>query len=168
MQLNNDHMLKKLTGLMVACLLFTVAVAQQNSKAIAPFKIQLVNKNYYTYKELKKNTPSLLVYFSPTCEHCNTFVKELLKHKDVIASKQIVLITYLPVEELKPFVATFGLDKYANIHTGTEGYTFIVRKYYNVERFPFVAVYDKQLQLKKVLPYSEDAAKTVSEVLRLW
>jgi hypothetical protein len=77
------------------------------------------------------------------------------------------MVTYLPLDELKPFVSEFNLNKYSTIKVGTEGYSFVVRKYYNVERFPFIAVYDKQIQLKKILPYSENASANVAQVMKL-
>jgi hypothetical protein len=71
-------MYKKLVGVIIASCMFLFVTAQQNKAAIAPFKIEQANGKFYTYKELKKNMPAVLVYFSPTCEHCKVFVKELL------------------------------------------------------------------------------------------
>lgn len=159
-------MISRTLAVLFTCCISFIAVAQ-TTKAIAPFSIEQVNHKTFTYKQLKPNTPTVLVYFSPTCEHCKDFVKELLKQK-TLASKQIVLVTYLPVEELKPFADEFKLNKYSTIKTGTEGYTFLVRKYYDVQRFPFIAVYDKQLQLKKILPYTEDGKKAVAQLVKLW
>jgi thioredoxin-related protein len=167
--MNDAVMCKKIISLTIASFLFLFVAAQQNTKtAIAPFSIEQANGKTFTYKELKKNIPATLIYFSPTCDHCKEFLKDLLQHKKELATKQIVMVTYLPVNELKPFVTEFNLEKYNNIKVGTEGYTFIVRKYYNVERFPFVAVYNSNLQLKKILPYSEDASKTVAQLVKFW
>jgi hypothetical protein len=172
-RLNDTSMYKKYLGLTIASLLFLFVSAQQpaqqnNKTGIAPFSIEQVNGKIYTYKELNKNIPTVLVYFSPTCDHCKVFLKDLLQHQKELKSKQIVMVTYLPVNELKPFVTEFNLEKYSNIKVGTEGYSFVVRKYYNVERFPFIAIYNSNLQLKKILPYSEDAGKTVLQIMKLW
>lgn len=137
------------------------------NKNIAPFKIQMLSGQQFTYQQLQKDKPVVLVYFSPTCDHCKNFTKALLQHEKELASKQIVMVTYLPVAELKPFIDSFHLDKYPNIKVGTEGYTFIVQKYYNVQRFPFVVLYDKQIQLENILPYSENVDATVSQILKM-
>lgn len=159
-------MISRVIVVIFSCCISFFAIAQ-TSKKIAPFSIKQVNHKTYTYKQLKQNTPTVLVYFSPTCDHCKAFLKQLLKQKG-LASKQIVLVTYLPVEELKPFVDEFKLNHYSNIKTGTEGYSFTVRKYYDVQRFPFIAAYDKQLLLKKVLPYTEDGKKAVAQLVKIW
>ncbi|MEO8712282.1 MAG: hypothetical protein ABI405_09180, partial [Parafilimonas sp.] len=93
-----------------------------------------------------------VIYFSPTCDHCKEFTEELLKHEDELKNKQLVMITYLPLADLKTFDSLYDLSSKPFFKLGTEGYSFIVRKYYNIERFPFVALYDKQMKLIKILP----------------
>lgn len=160
-------MYKRIVSLIALCFCCIFVFAQTYNKNIAPFKIEMVNGKQFTYQQLQKNKPVILIYFSPTCDHCKAFTKELLQHEKELASKQIIMVTYVPIEEVKPFVSDFNLNNYSNIKAGTEGYSFIVRKYYNVERFPFVALFNKQMQLEKVLPYSEDNAATVSQILKL-
>ena len=147
--------------------IYNVVFSQNTSKNIAPFKIQTVDGKQFTYQQLKKNKAVILVYFSPTCDHCKAFTKELLLHKKELSSRQIVMVTYVPLDEMKPFISDFNLKDYPNITVGTEGYSFIVQKYYQVKRFPFVAIYNRQLQLVKILPYSEDNTATVAEILKL-
>lgn len=126
------------------------AYSQNNSKtAIAPFRIQLTNGDSLFAKDLKKNTPAMLIYFSPECEHCQAFTRELLKKIKSFNNTQLVFITYQPVNTLDPFVRNFNLSKYPNIQLGTEGYAFIVRKYYNIINFPFLVLYDKNGKLVK-------------------
>lgn len=155
-------MYKYVLFFLVSVVLCAGAAAQQNKKTtIAPFKIQLVNGKTFTYQQLQKNKPVVLVYFSPTCEHCLRFTEAMLKRKKDLAGKQIVMVTYLPLEQVKPFVDQYHLDDYPNIKVGTEGYSFIVRKYYDVQNFPFAVVYDQAGKLTKIVKYqpkSEDMA----------
>lgn len=131
------------------------AFAQQTNKiTIAPFKITLVDGKTFTYNQLAKDKPTILVYFSPTCDHCQKFTEAMLKRKKELAGKQIVMVTYLPVSETKKFDDTYHVSSNPNIKVGTEGYSFIVQKYYNVQRFPFVVEYDKEGKLSKVIPYN--------------
>ena len=143
----------------------TLFAQQTNHTGIAPFKITLVNGKPYTYQQVKKNTPTVLVYFSPTCDHCKNFTKELLTHDKQLRSKQIIMVTYEPVSEMKPFDSTFGISSKPYIKMGTEGYTFIVQKFYGVQRFPFVAMYNKSGKLVKTIPFvtePEEAAKEIA------
>ena len=113
-------------------------------KTLPPFRILLTSMKYYKAADMDKNVPKMIVYFDPTCDHCRAFTTELLKHENDFGKTQIVMISYTPVVQVKQFETEFKLSKYPNIKLGTEGYTFIVQRYYNVQKFPFTAVYGKK------------------------
>lgn len=160
--------IKKITSVVLAVILYCSAFAQQESKlGMAPFSIAMLNGKTYTYKDLKKNTATILIYFSPTCEHCQAFTKELLKYDKQLSDKQIVMVTYQPVKEMKPFDSTFHISSKHYIKMGTEGYTFVVQKYYGVQRFPFVAMYNKDMKLVKTIPFVTEPEAVAKEVASL-
>ena len=144
-----------LTFLLAGFVCFTIQ-AQKNKTGIAPFKITLVDGRTYTYTQLKKNIPTILIYFSPTCNHCKNFTTELLKHEKDLKDKQIVMVTYTPISDLKPFDSTYNLSSKSFIKAGTEGYSFTVQKYYHVQQFPFIALYNKKLELVKTLSPTDE------------
>lgn len=159
---------KKISLFLVAAMLSLVALAQAGTKSgIAPFKITLANGQPYTYTQLKKNVPTVLVYFSPTCEHCKDFTAELLKHEKELQQHQIVMVGYEPLSEVKKFADAFNLSKKPFIKIGTEGYTFIVQKFYNVQRFPFVALYNRQMKLVKTISPVVNPENGVKEIIAL-
>jgi len=124
--------------------------AQTNStikKTVPPFEISLTDGKGFTSKELKADKELMLVYFSPTCEHCQAFITDLLKNTEQLKDVQIVMISYLPIEEIKKFESDFKLSQYSNIKVGTEGYSFIVQHWFNIQRFPFVALFNKKAML---------------------
>ena len=144
---------------------FTVFSQQNNKTGIAPFKITLLNGKSYSYNQIKKNTETVLIYFSPTCDHCKDFTSELLKHENALKDKQIIMITYVPIEEIKPFDSLYHISIKPNFKIGTEGYSFIVRKYYNVERFPYIVIYNKQMKLVKKLSPTEQPEVLAKEIV---
>lgn len=161
-------MQKKIIILVIVSFCFLFVFAQQKSKTgIAPFKITLANGKSYNYKQLKKDTPTVLIYFSPTCDHCKEFTKELLTHDKELRNKQIIMVTYEPVKEMKPFDSTFHISAKPYIKMGTEGYTFIVQKYYGVQRFPFVVMYSKTGKLIKTVPFVTEPEATSKEIAAL-
>ena len=160
--------IKRIICLVFAVILCCCAFAQQGSKVgIAPFSITMLNGKTFTYKELKKNIPTVLIYFSPTCEHCQAFTKELLKYDKELTNKQIVMVTYQPVKEMKPFDSTFHISSKHYIKMGTEGYTFVVQKYYGVQRFPFVVMYNKEMKWVKTIPFVTEPEAVAKEVASL-
>jgi glutaredoxin len=117
------------------------AQAQKTERAIAPFKIEITNGQTFSADQLKKNKPTALIYFDPDCDHCEMLTKELLKQHVALKSKQIVMVTYRPPAIVKDFEKKFAVATHKNIIMGTEQEAFIVRKYYSIYTFPFVALY---------------------------
>jgi thioredoxin-related protein len=160
-------MYNKVLILLLSLIISAAGFSQQKKTAIAPFKITLVDGKTYTANQLKKNIPTVLIYFSPDCDHCKNFTAELLKHKSELKDKQIVMVTYLPIAEVKPFDSLYHISSMPNFKIGTEGYTFIVRKYYDVQRFPFIVLYDKQMKRIKTLSPTDAPEVLAKEVATL-
>lgn len=114
-----------------------------SAKKIAPFQIRLVNGQQYTSSQLGAG-PVVLIYFSPDCEHCQSFTKDLLKNSNVVANKQVVMVTFQAMDMLKPFVTQYSLGTYPNFKVGTEGTSYLVQRYYQIRSFPYIAIYDKK------------------------
>ena len=85
----------------------------------------------------------MLIYFDPTCDHCHAFINELLKKINLFRDVQIVMITYVPLDQVKSYMAGSELSKQPGIKVGTEGTTFVVRYFYDIVRFPYVALHRK-------------------------
>ncbi|HRI19353.1 MAG TPA: hypothetical protein PLA68_00300 [Panacibacter sp.] len=111
---------------------------------IPPFNILLTNLTYLKAEELTKDANKMIVYFDPTCEHCKLFTADILKHSNDFGNTQIIMISYTPIAQIAQFETDFNLTKYPNIKAGTEGYTFLVQRFYNVQKFPFTALYNRQ------------------------
>ena len=153
--------------LLVVNICFAVFSQQDNKTGIAPFKITLLNGKTYSYNQLKKNTETVIIYFSPTCDHCKDFTGELLKHESALKNKQIIMVTYVPIAEVKPFDSLYHISSKPTFKIGTEGYSFIVRKYYNVERFPYIVIYNKQMKLVKKLSPLEKPEVLAKQIISL-
>lgn len=138
--------------------------AIKKTDKIAPFSLKLSDGQTYTPAQLKKEA-TVLVYFSPECDHCRHFTKDMLdNYNNLLLNKQVVMITYLPVDEVKKFEKDFNLESYKNIRVGTEERTFVVRNYYNITHFPFVVLYSKQGKEVRIFsksPSFNDVAKVV-------
>lgn len=134
---------------------------------IAPFSLKLSDGKTYTPGQLKKEA-TVLIYFSPECDHCRHFTKDMLdNYKKLFSNKQVIMITHLSVEEVKNFEKDFDLKNYKNITVGTEERTFVVRNYYNITNFPFVALYNKQGKEVKIFaksPSFNDIAKILKSI----
>ncbi len=117
--------------------------------------------NIFQQKTLKKNKPFVLIYFAPDCDHCMTLMDNLFKKIHQLDKTSVALITFKPVQELSAFEKKYNTAKYSNIKVGTEGYSYVVRNYYKMEKTPFTAVYDK----KGMLAFSYKNETPVDEML---
>jgi hypothetical protein len=118
-------------------------VQKPSKKGIPPFDIQLATGQHYKSSDLRKDQPLMLIYFDPTCEHCHAFINKLLKQINLFSGVQIVMITYVPVDEVKSYMTGSEVSKHPQIKVGTEGTTFVVRYFYDILQFPYVALHKK-------------------------
>ena len=138
-------MLKKLFFGMLFLAVYIQSSSQlsPNKDRVPPFTILLTTGENFSYKELQKDKPVILIYFAPDCDHCRDFIKALTTGMKGFTKTQIVMVSYSPLAKLKQFTSDFNLSQFSNIKIGTEGNSFIVPNYFKIVTFPFTALFDK-------------------------
>jgi len=132
-----------------------IAQNEQINTGIPPFRILKTDSTWFTPRDIPKNKPVMIIYFSPDCSHCEHLMGEMKPKLKQFRNTQIVMITYIQpgmLRAIKDFYRKFGLAKYANITVGTEGYTFVVQKYYKVAITPYIAIYNRNGKLISAYP----------------
>ncbi len=120
-----------------------------NFLTIPAFKLLSVPDSTEFYNQyLKKNSPVVVVFFSPDCEHCQTETKELLAYKEELKNIQILMVSSAPYPEIKDFYETYHLSSMSNIKVAQDinlklGLVFKIRTY------PSLFVYDQKGNLAK-------------------
>ncbi len=97
----------------------------------------------FTQKDLKKNEATLLMIFSPECGHCQNETRELIKNIDHFKNTQILMVTWLPYNEMVSFYKMFKLADYPQITVAWDRKDFFL-PYYEVQMYPKLVVYDKK------------------------
>lgn len=113
-------------------------------------------------KSLPTNKPTVFIYFSPECSHCEYETEEIKKHMDSLQNAFFVFVSYLPLEKIKAFYNKYELAKYPNIRMGRD-LKYFIPSFFRVEFTPFVAVYDKNTNFMKA--YKQGA--NISELIGL-
>jgi fructan beta-fructosidase len=124
---------------------------------IPEFSIELSNGQHFTKAGLQPHKPVMIVYFSPNCEHCQHFGQDLAAHMDLFKGVQIVMVTFRPVSEVSDYVRVCHLE-HAPVFIGSEGLTFVVQRHYSVQRFPFIAAYERNGRLGGIFRDPPDLA----------
>jgi len=141
------------------------AVQKPVKKGIPPFNIQLVNGQHFKSSDLRKDQSLMIVYFDPDCDHCHLFIDELLEQISLFKDVQIVMITYVPVEQVRNYLAGSALNKHPAIKVGTEGTTFVVRYFYDIVQFPYVALHKKDGTLITTYESKVPAPEVLAKIL---
>lgn len=127
--------------LFVTLLIFQCAYPQ--SGKVPPFRMLQSNGKIFRAEELPIGKPIVIIYFSPDCEECQKLTKDLLARINDFKDVSFAMITYQPVENVRAYVVKNKLNNYSNIFTGTEGSSLFVRNFYNIMKFPFMTLYNK-------------------------
>lgn len=138
----------RLLCLVMSVLLFShICAAQKGSNDIPMFKLWRTNGQMITARELPAKKPVVLIYFAPDCPHCTDLLKGVFKEMAAFKKTTLLLATFKPANELRSFEQTYKTAAFPNIITGTEGNTFFLRYHYNMQRTPFVALFDARGKL---------------------
>jgi thiol-disulfide isomerase/thioredoxin len=122
----------------------------QQIPIIPPFKIQMMDStSWFSKANLSNKKPTLIIYFSPDCGHCQLETEELISNIKALEKLQIVMTTSRPFEDVKNFYDYYKLSRFPTIKYGVDPTRFVVN-FYKVATTPFSAYYDKKGNLVKV------------------
>ncbi len=102
----------------------------------------------FSREDLKKKKPVMFMVFSPDCEHCQHETEELLAHIKDLNNTQIVMVTYLPYDEMIAFYKNYKIANYPQI-TMARDTKFFFPVYFKVRNLPSIFLYDKKGNFKK-------------------
>lgn len=135
---------------LVFSILFSSAFAQQAPQAppykrfptVPPLDLLQADSTTLTKADLKKQ-PTLIMYFSPSCDHCINQINDMAKQWKRFSSYQLILATYQPMEELVEFIDKYKMKEQRNIKLGRDT-KFMLPGFYVIKSLPYFAVYDKK------------------------
>lgn len=137
----------KFFSLLLLLLLPLQALQAQKTK-LPPFKVEMADGKVFKASQLPYDKSIVIAYFSPDCDDCQDFVSSLIKNIKSFSHTSIVLVTQEPKADMAKFIQKNKLGQYKNIYVGSEEKTLFLGQYYNLEKLPFVAVYDKMGNLQ--------------------
>jgi thioredoxin-related protein len=118
----------------------------KQTKKLPDFEIETVGKGLFKTAQIKKNTPVIIMFFSPGCDHCINQFESMKKRIAEFKNTQIVMATYQPIEELAEFNKKYQIQKYPNIVTGRD-LNYFFPPFFEISNFPYLAFYDRNGKL---------------------
>ncbi|MBE7174422.1 MAG: redoxin domain-containing protein [Williamsia sp.] len=113
---------------------------------IPPFTLLKADSTSLTRDDLARHKKTIVMYFSPSCDHCKHQTKDLLDNMDKFKDVEILMASYQPMEEIQAFYNDFHLENYPNIKIGRDTKYFFV-PFYKMNNLPFMALYNNKGKL---------------------
>lgn len=110
---------------------------------VPAFNILTIDSSYFAKENLPKNRPVVIIYFSPDCGHCQYEAKQIVQHMDSLKNAFFIWVSFHPLDQIKEFYKTYGLDKFDNIKIGRD-LKYFIPSFYKVEQTPFMAIYNSK------------------------
>jgi thioredoxin-related protein len=130
--------------------------ATDSANANAPFMrfptipplhlLKLDSSSYLSKDDIKKNRKTIIMFFSPDCEHCKHQTEAILADFKDFKDIEIVMATYQPFSEMKDFYAHYHIADHPNILIGRDE-KFALPPFYRIRNLPYLALYDKKGKL---------------------
>jgi peroxiredoxin len=162
--------------LLLLILAFTVKLASAQSlppdspsykrfPSIPPFTILQTDSTNLTKENLKHHQPTLIMYFSPDCDHCKHQWAEMEKQMKELKKYQIVMVTYQPFNEMVDFYNEHKIAEYPNIKMGRDT-KFFLPPFFKIKSLPFQALYDKKGELITTFEGNVEVGKVLAAFTR--
>lgn len=109
---------------------------------LPPLEVLRPDSSIITRNDLKKQE-TLIMYFSPDCDHCIKQMEEMDKRAKDLKKLQIIMVTHQPMPMLVDFIKKYNLKSQPNFLVGRDA-KFILPGYYQMKSLPYFALYDKE------------------------
>lgn len=111
---------------------------------IPPFHLlKLDSSTYLTKEDVRKGHKTIIMYFSPDCEHCKHQTEAILSDFSKFKDFNIIMATYQPFEEMKTFDEKYKMTSHPNVQIGRDE-KFFLPPFYKIRNLPYLALYDKK------------------------
>jgi thiol-disulfide isomerase/thioredoxin len=116
-------------------------------KKMPSFNLLLMDSvTHLNTTNIAQGTPTVLFYFSPYCPYCKAQAKDIIKNINSVSNIRFYLLSNFPFPDVKKYYS--ALKKYSNI-TVTQDLDNFFGDYFHTPGVPFIAIYDKNKNLKK-------------------
>lgn len=146
--------MKKYLLLLLFTPLAIAAIAQTDSlllyqrfPVVPTFRlINIADSSIFTKHNLKRKRATIIMMFSPDCEHCQEETKTLTANIHLFKKAQIIMVSPLDFNYMRQFYNDYKIANYPNIIMGRDPGYFL-GTFFNVHSFPSFFVYNKKGKL---------------------
>lgn len=118
----------------------------KNIKTIPKFEYENIKGGAFSNNNLKKDTPTLFVYFNSECEFCNEEAQMIQANIQQLSAFQLVFISFEKPNLIKAFAAKHQLNSYDNVTFLSDSKVSFATTF-DVKSLPCLVLYDKNQKL---------------------
>ena len=118
----------------------------ENIKTIPTFEYQNINGKIFTNKDLKKNIPTLFIYYNSECDFCNEEAQMIKKNIAKFTNFQLCFISFEEHNQIKSFATKYQLNIYDNVHFLCDN-KITFASTFDVKSMPCLVLYNKDQKL---------------------
>ncbi|BAV07696.1 AhpC/TSA family protein [Filimonas lacunae] len=124
------------------------------------FSFQLMDgKSSMSTSDIPDGKPVVLVYFSPTCGHCQDELIELTQKKEAIKDMRFYFISSSDFKKVKVLHDTLQLSRFDNITLGVDTARYFYKSF-KPTGTPYQVIYNKEKKLHFIIP-GESSVETL-------
>lgn len=97
----------------------------------------------YRVSETKGKKPVMLLFFNTTCDHCQSFAREILKNQEQLKEFDLFMASTESLSLIKKFRNEYSLFELKNLVIGKDVFSAGIRTFH-FESYPFCAIYNNQ------------------------
>jgi thioredoxin-related protein len=102
----------------------------------------------YSTDSLANGRPTLLYYYGPACQPCDTLTQKMLAAIDTFKDINLLFISAGSFHDVKLYQEKYNVEKFANVKLGLD-YNNTFFRYYGAQAFPLLVFYDKNRQITR-------------------
>jgi peroxiredoxin len=146
--------------MIVFAMMLGVQVFSQDSTRVEPFTYKsyssipaftllgLDSSKFTSISVIEKKQPLIIMYFSPTCNHCQHQAEEITSHIKELKNVKILMVSAYSLMEMRQFNSEYGLAHFSNIKLGNDP-EFSMGRFFDLKSLPGIFIYGKDGKLKK-------------------
>ena len=140
---------------------------QRKKDDLPSFNLLLLDSTtVFNTKDIPEGKPSIILFFSPDCEHCQAETESILKNMDSLKNVQFYLVSIDPLDRMKAFNGYYKLFRYPNITIGRD-YSISFPAYYKGVVPPYSVIYDRHKKLEAVFKGQMNSSQLIAIVNKL-
>ncbi len=127
--------------------------------------LKMDSTSYLTNKDLSGEKSSVFINFSPTCDHCERTIKNILSNISKFTTTQFVLTSFEDFDAIRKFYFENGLSSFTNVFV-VQDTDYSLTRQLKYSSFPCLVLFDKQKNYIKTID-EETNAKTLIKALKI-